>query len=83
MKNALRSKEETDNTPTDKTEQVTLGIKQSLSFQILSFFKEIQTINTILLVFNMSWQIAVAPTPGEGWITVYVHCILCLSDKVQ
>ncbi len=32
------SKEETDNAPTDKTEQVTSGMKQSLSFQILSFF---------------------------------------------
>ncbi len=33
-KNTSRSKEETDNTPTDKTEQVTSGMKQSLSFQI-------------------------------------------------
>ncbi len=36
----LRSKEKVDNTPTDKTEQVTFGMKQSLSFQILSFFKK-------------------------------------------
>ncbi len=56
VKNILRSKEETDNMPTDKTEQVTFGI-----FHILSFFKEIQTINTVLWLFNVSWQIAVAP----------------------
>ncbi len=31
----LAFKEETDNAPTDKTEQLTLGMKQSLSFQIL------------------------------------------------
>ncbi len=35
VKYTLRSKEETDNAPTDKTEQVTSGMKQSLSFQIL------------------------------------------------
>ncbi len=34
-KNTSRRKEETDNAPTDKTEQVTFGMKQSLSFQIL------------------------------------------------
>ncbi len=31
-KNTLQSKEETDNAPAYKTEQVTLGMKQSLSF---------------------------------------------------
>ncbi len=35
VENTSQSKEETDNTPTDKTEQVTSGMKQSLSFQIL------------------------------------------------
>ncbi len=34
-KNTLRSKEETDNAPRDKAEQLTFGIKQSLSFQSL------------------------------------------------
>ncbi len=32
--------EKTNNTPTDKTEQVTSGMKQSLSFQILWLFKK-------------------------------------------
>ncbi len=32
-----RSKEKTDNTPTDKTEQVTFGKKQHLSFRIVIF----------------------------------------------
>ncbi len=39
VKNTSRSKKETDNVPTDKTEQVTCGMKQSLSLQILYFFK--------------------------------------------
>ncbi len=47
IKNTSQSKEETDNMLTDKTEQVTSGMKQSLSFQILSFLKEIQTINIV------------------------------------
>ncbi len=42
VKYASRSKEDTNNTPTDKAEQVTSGMKQSLSFQILSFFKKLQ-----------------------------------------
>ncbi len=42
VKNTSRSKEETDNVPTDKTEQVTLGMKQSLSFKMLSFFYKFQ-----------------------------------------
>ncbi len=46
-KNTSRSKEDTDNTLTDKTGQVTFGIKQCLSFKIVFFFFEIQTINTI------------------------------------
>ncbi len=33
-----RSKEKTDNAPTDKIEQVTSSMKHSLSFQILSYF---------------------------------------------
>ncbi len=53
-KNILQSKEETDNTPTDKTEQVTTGIKQGPDFQMLSFFKEILTRNTILWLFDVS-----------------------------
>ncbi len=40
VKNTLWSKEETDNMPTVKTEQVTSGMKQGLSFQILSFCKK-------------------------------------------
>ncbi len=44
VKNTLRSKEDTDNTLTDKTEQVTFGMKQSLGFHIWSFYKEILTI---------------------------------------
>ncbi len=35
VKNASQSKDNTDNTPTDKTEQLTFGMKQSLSFQIV------------------------------------------------
>ncbi len=35
VKNTLQSKEETDNTPTEKTEQVTSGMKQGL--RTLSF----------------------------------------------
>ncbi len=38
VKNTLQSKEETDNTPTDNTEQLTSGMKQSLRLQVLSFF---------------------------------------------
>ncbi len=38
-KNASRSKEETDNMLPDKTEQVTSGMKQSFSFQMLSYLK--------------------------------------------
>ncbi len=41
----LWSKEDTDNAPTDKKEQVNFGMKKSLSFLILSFFKEILAIN--------------------------------------
>ncbi len=38
--NTLWSKEETDNTLIDKTEQVTSGMKQGCSFQILRLFKK-------------------------------------------
>ncbi len=38
VKNTSRSKEEIDNALTDKTEQVTLRMKQSFSFQIFFFF---------------------------------------------
>ncbi len=38
VKNTSQSNEETGNTPRDKTEQVTSGMKQSLSFQMLTFF---------------------------------------------
>ncbi len=62
VKNTLGSKQKTDNAPTDKTERVTSAMKQGLSFQILSiFFKEIQTINAIVGLFNVLWQIAVVP----------------------
>lgn len=53
VKNTLQRKEETDNAPTNKTEQVTSGMKQGLSCKMFSFFKEIQTINTVLWLFNV------------------------------
>ncbi len=56
VKHTSKSKEETDNTLTDKTEQVTSGMKQGLSF-----CQDIQTINTVFWLFYVSWQIAVAP----------------------
>ncbi len=37
VKNTSRSTEKTDNTPIDKTEHVTLGMKQSFSFQFFFF----------------------------------------------
>ncbi len=40
MENTSRSKEETENMATDKTEQATSGMKQGLSIQMLYFFKE-------------------------------------------
>ncbi len=54
VKNTLLSKEETDNTLTDKTKQVTSDMNQglrTLSFQMLSFLKVIQTINTVLSLY--------------------------------
>jgi len=54
VKNTSRSKEDTDNMLTDRTEQVTLNLKQSLKK-----IKEINTINTVLWVFNALWRIAV------------------------
>ncbi len=59
VKNTSRSKEDNDNAPTDKTEQVTLGMKQSLSLQILSFCKKLKN-KYRLWPFDVSWQIAVA-----------------------
>ncbi len=50
----------------DKTEQVTLGMKQSLYFHILSFFKK-WIINNIFGLFNLSGQIAVAPSSSNMW----------------
>ncbi len=47
VKNRLRSKEETGNTLTDKAEQVTFGMEL-----VWSFFKEIQTTNTIFRLFK-------------------------------
>ncbi len=58
VKITSQSKEETDNTLTDKTEQVTSGMKQGLSFQILSFVKKFKTIKYRFVAFNVSWQIA-------------------------
>ncbi len=55
VKNTLR-KEKTDNVQTDKTEQVTLGMKKVSAFR-LSFLRNS---NTVLWLFNVSWQIAVA-----------------------
>ncbi len=60
-KASQQSKEETDNTATEKTEQVTSDMKQGLRLLNLVIFKEIQTINTILRLFNMLWQITVLP----------------------
>ncbi len=40
VKNTSQSKEDTDNGPTDKTKQVTFGMKQSLGFLILSCYKK-------------------------------------------
>ncbi len=57
VKNTSRSKEKTDNMLTDKTEQVTFGMIQSLS---------IQTINTVLWPFNVSWQIAIPTLSSSG-----------------
>ncbi len=54
VKNTLWSKEETNNVPTDKTEQVTLGVKQISAFKCSLFFTEIQTINAILWLFNVT-----------------------------
>ncbi len=45
-----RSKEKTDNASTDKTEQVTLGMKLSLSFQIWSFIFFFKSNNKYCLV---------------------------------
>ncbi len=42
VKNTLWSKEKTDDAPTDKTEQVTFGVKQNLSFRILAFLNKFQ-----------------------------------------
>ncbi len=38
VKNISQSTEKTDNAQTDKTEQVTFGMKQCLRFQIVIFF---------------------------------------------
>ncbi len=61
VKNTSQSKEETDNTPTEKTEQVTSDMRRSQDPQLLNWviLKEIQTINTVLWLFNVSWQITV------------------------
>lgn len=55
--NTSQDKEETD-ALTDKTEQVSFGMKQSFSFKMLESFKKLKTINAVLW---LSWQIAVAP----------------------
>ncbi len=39
VKNTLQSKEETDNAPTDKTEQVTLGMKKSQLSNFVIFLR--------------------------------------------
>ncbi len=43
------SKEEDDNMPIEKTEHVTFGMKQSLSFQFLAFFKKIKQYRFVAL----------------------------------
>ena len=40
MKNTLWSREDTDKVLTDRTDQVTFDMKQSVNFQIWNFFKE-------------------------------------------
>ncbi len=49
---STRSTEKTDNTPTDKTEQVNSAMKQSLSFLIVNIFKEMLTIIFWLLTVS-------------------------------
>ncbi len=52
-------KEETDNTLTDKTEQVTFVMKQKYPLSNLIIFIRKFKYNTFLWLFNLSWQIAV------------------------
>ncbi len=63
VKNTSQSKEETDNTLTEKTAGYFWHETRSQDPQLLNWiiFKEIQTINTILWLFNMLWQITVLP----------------------
>ncbi len=52
LKNMLQSKEETDNTPKEKTEQVTSDMEQdlrTLKFLNCVIFKEIKTINNVTI----------------------------------
>ncbi len=63
VKNTSQSKEETDNTLTEKTAGYFWYQTRFQDPQILNWviFKEIQTINTVLWLFNVSWQITVLP----------------------
>ncbi len=69
MKNTLQH----DIALTDKTEQVTSGVKQglkTLSFQILTFFcQEIQTINYVLLTRFVRSTAGVVPNSDPRQIT--------------
>ncbi len=60
LTHTLWSKKKTDNAPIDNTEQVTLGMKQSLSYQILYFFLRNSNNKYCFVAVNVSWPIAVA-----------------------
>ncbi len=68
------NKEETDNTPTDKIEQVTFGVKQGLSFEMLSFFKKFKTINTVLWLFNVFIYLTHKINMNEPQNVFYFNC---------
>ncbi len=77
MKNTSQSKEQPDNTQTEKTEQVTADMKQglrTLGFYIESFLKEIQTINNICgsSMCRDSWHITASVQTREPIIFLYL-----------
>ncbi len=74
MKNTLRSKYDTDSAPTDKTELVTFGMKQSVSFQILKFGNKFQQYipfcGSLTVCWSASVQVAREPNISSTLLVI-------------
>ncbi len=83
VKNTLRSKEETDNVPTEKTEQVTFGMK------FFVYFLGNKTVLWLVIAHHFSGSgpklilSLVCFFVGQKWFSVMIGQIACQSNPLR